>query len=211
MHAIVESGGKQYRVAAGDIFQVELLTVEEDQEHIIDKVIAIITDEGTIIGNPYLDEARVVCKVLGHGKGRKVIVFHYKPKKNIRKKKGHRQPFTKLEVIRIMETAAGEETNGIISNEEFSEEIAVVIPSEEISEEFTAVIPDEETGEEFTAVIPDEEFSEEIAAVIPDEETGEEIAAVIPDEEFSEEIAAVIPGEEIAEIIPAEETAADEK
>jgi large subunit ribosomal protein L21 len=146
MHAIVECGGKQYRVAAGDIFQVELLAAEEGQEHIIDKVIAISSDEGTMIGNPYLAGARVVCKVLDHGKGRKVIVFHYKPKKNIRKKKGHRQPFTKLEVIRIEETAAGEEIKEIISAEEFSEEIAVLIPNEETSEEIAEATPAEETA-----------------------------------------------------------------
>jgi len=144
MQAIVECGGKQYRVAAGDIFQVELLAAEEGQEYIIDTVIAISSEEGTIIGSPYLDGAKVICKVLTHGKGRKVIVFHYKPKKNIRKKKGHRQPFTKLEVLRIEETTAGEEINEIISPEEISE----IISPEEFSEEIAVLIPNEETSEE---------------------------------------------------------------
>ena len=141
MHAIVESGGKQYRVAEGDTFQAELLTVEEGEELVINKVIAISGDEGTEIGHPYLDGAKVICKVLEHGKGRKVIVFHYKPKKNIRKKKGHRQPFTKLEVISIL-----------TDQNEYSQP-----PEEEISQEEPA--QEEEVQEELT--LEEEEVTEE--------------------------------------------------
>ena len=102
MFAIIECGGKQYKVAEGDIINVELLKSEADSNIEIDKVLAIDNDGKLNIGSPYLENAKVECKVLAHGKEKKVIVFHYKPKKNIRKKNGHRQPFTKIQIEKIV-------------------------------------------------------------------------------------------------------------
>ena len=101
MFAIIESGGKQYKVAEGDIIRVELLKAEPDSSIEIDKVLAIFDGDQLEAGRPYVENAKVSCKVLEHGKAKKVIVFHYKPKKNIRKKNGHRQPFTKLQIESI--------------------------------------------------------------------------------------------------------------
>jgi large subunit ribosomal protein L21 len=102
MFAIIETGGKQYKVAEGDIINVELLTVEPDSEIEIDKVHAIYDGKKLKTGNPLVKGAKVTCKVLEHGKGKKIVVFHYKAKKNIRKKQGHRQPFTKLQIKEIL-------------------------------------------------------------------------------------------------------------
>lgn len=101
MFAIIESGGKQYKVAEGDILRVELLDAEPDSSLSIDKVLAVYNDDKLVAGQPYVEGAQVKCKVLEHGKGKKVVVFHYKPKKNVRVKNGHRQPFTKLQVESI--------------------------------------------------------------------------------------------------------------
>ncbi len=102
MYAIIETGGKQYKVAEGDVLRVELLDAEEAGEMEITKVIAVEKEGKLEVGKPYVEGAKVSCKVLGHGKGKKVIVFRYKAKKNQRVKNGHRQPFTKLQVEKIM-------------------------------------------------------------------------------------------------------------
>ncbi|MBQ2699477.1 MAG: 50S ribosomal protein L21 [Firmicutes bacterium] len=101
MFAIIETGGKQYKVAEGDFIRVELLDVEEGSELVIDKVIAVGEGADMKIGTPYVEGVTVTCNVVEHGKGKKVIVFKYKPKKNIRKKNGHRQPYTKLQIAKI--------------------------------------------------------------------------------------------------------------
>lgn len=102
MYAIIESGGKQYKVAEGDVLRVELLKDEVDSELQITKVIAVEKDGSLNIGQPYLEGASVACKVLEHGKGKKVTMLRYKAKKNQRVKRGHRQPFTKLQIEKIM-------------------------------------------------------------------------------------------------------------
>ena len=101
MFAIIETGGKQYKVAEGDEIRVELLDVEAESTLTIDKVLAVSDGDNLTVGHPYVEGAAVKCQVLEHGKGKKVMVFHYKPKKNIRKKNGHRQPFTKLKIESI--------------------------------------------------------------------------------------------------------------
>ena len=101
MFAIIETGGKQYKVAEGDVINVELLKAEENSTIAIDKVLAVFDGDNIEAGKPYLDNAQVDCKVIEHGKAKKVVVFHYKPKKNIRKKNGHRQPYTKLKIEKI--------------------------------------------------------------------------------------------------------------
>lgn len=101
MYAIIETGGKQYKVAQGDVLNVELLDAEVGAVVEAAKVLAVGEGETLQVGNPTVAGASVSLKVLEHGKGKKVIVFHYKPKKNIRKKNGHRQPYTKVQVEAI--------------------------------------------------------------------------------------------------------------
>ncbi|MDD2569143.1 MAG: 50S ribosomal protein L21 [Clostridia bacterium] len=101
MYAIIESGGKQYKVAEGDVVRVELLKAEVGETIELDRVLAINGDAGMQLGNPVVEGAKVSAKVIEHGKGKKVVVFRYKAKKNVRKKNGHRQPFTALEIQKI--------------------------------------------------------------------------------------------------------------
>ena len=101
MYAIIETGGKQYKVQNGDVIFVEKLEVEADSEITFDKVIAIGADDGIKVGAPYVDGASVSAKVLKNGKGKKIVVATYKPKKNEKRKMGHRQPYTKVEISAI--------------------------------------------------------------------------------------------------------------
>ena len=101
MYAIIETGGKQYKVEAGDTLFIEKLAVEADSEITFDKVIAVATDDGIQVGAPYVDGATVTAKAIKNGKGKKITVFTYKPKKNAKRKMGHRQPYTKVEIAAI--------------------------------------------------------------------------------------------------------------
>ena len=96
MYAIIETGGKQYKVAVGDKVKVEKIDAEEGGEVVFDKIVAIGGEEGLKAGTPYVEGAKVVGEVTEQGKHKKVVVVHYKPKKNIRKKNGHRQPYTEV-------------------------------------------------------------------------------------------------------------------
>ena len=97
MTAIITTGGKQYRVAEGDVIFVEKLDAEEGAEVKFDKVLALIGDESKF-GAPYVDGAVVTAKVLKQGKSKKIRVYKMKPKKGYRKTQGHRQPYTKVEI-----------------------------------------------------------------------------------------------------------------
>ena len=99
MKAVIETGGKQYYVTEGSILYVEKLDTEAGKEVEIDKVL-MVNDK---VGNPYVDGAKVIGEVVKHGKNKKIIVFKYNPKKNYRKKQGHRQPYTKIEIKKIVE------------------------------------------------------------------------------------------------------------
>ena len=100
MYAIIDNGNKQYKVAEGDVIFVEKLDAEVEATYTFDKVLAIGGDE-TKIGAPVVEGASVSAKVLKQGKDKKVIVFKYKPKKNYRRKQGHRQPYTKVQIEKI--------------------------------------------------------------------------------------------------------------
>ena len=100
MYAIVETGGKQYRVTKGDIIQVEKLEKEKGKIT-LDKVLLIENDKETLVGAPYIEGAAVEAKVLDHGKGKKIIIYKYKAKKDYRRKQGHRQPYTEIEITGI--------------------------------------------------------------------------------------------------------------
>ena len=100
MYAIIETGGKQYKVEQGDVIFVEKLTAEEGST--VDfKVVAISNDGNLSLGTPYVDSAKVSAKVLKNGKGKKITVFTYKTKKSEKRKLGHRQPYTKVQIENI--------------------------------------------------------------------------------------------------------------
>jgi large subunit ribosomal protein L21 len=100
MYAVIETGGKQYRVQEGDIVFVEKLGASEGDEFTFDKVLAVSKEDELTTGNP-VSGASVSAKVLGQGKAKKIIVFKYKSKKTERKKQGHRQPYTKVQIEKI--------------------------------------------------------------------------------------------------------------
>lgn len=101
MYAVIETGGKQYRVSEGDIVYLEKLSVNEGDEVIFDKVLLVSTDDTSKFGTPLVEGASVVASVIKHGKSKKITVFTYRPKKNSKRKMGHRQQFTKVEIISI--------------------------------------------------------------------------------------------------------------
>ena len=101
MHAIIETGGKQYKVAEGDTLFSEKLPVEAGEAVTFDKVLAVIDGENVTVGTPVVEGAKVDASVVKNGKGKKVIVFKYKPKKGYRRKQGHRQPYTKVTIGKI--------------------------------------------------------------------------------------------------------------
>jgi large subunit ribosomal protein L21 len=101
MHAIIETGGKQYKVAEGDTLFIEKLPNEAGDKVTFDKVLAILDGDKATFGAPVVEGAAVEAEVVKNGKGKKVIVFKYKPKKNYRRKQGHRQPYTKVTIGKI--------------------------------------------------------------------------------------------------------------
>ncbi len=101
MYAVIETGGKQYRVQEGDVISVEKLNVEAGQKVEFDKVLVMSSDADLQIGAPYVDGAKVFGNVLENGKAKKVVIFKYKAKKDYRKKQGHRQPYTMVEITGI--------------------------------------------------------------------------------------------------------------
>ncbi len=100
MFAVIETGGKQYKVQNGDVIYVEKLAQEENSE-VQFQVVAIGGENGLKIGTPYVNGASVTGKILKNGKGKKITVFTYKPQKSSKRKMGHRQPYTKVEISAI--------------------------------------------------------------------------------------------------------------
>ena len=100
MYAVIETGGKQYKVEVGSVLFVEKLNAEADST-VNFKVIALGGDDGLKVGTPYLDGASVTAKVVKKGKAKKITVLTYKPKKNEKRKMGHRQPYTKVQIESI--------------------------------------------------------------------------------------------------------------
>lgn len=101
VYAVVETGGKQVKVAVGDAVDVEKLEFAVDAQVTLDKVLLVSDDNGVRVGQPYLAGAKVTAKVVAQGKGRKIRGFKYKPKKQVRKHYGHRQPYTRLQIESI--------------------------------------------------------------------------------------------------------------
>ena len=101
MYAIIETGGKQYKVTEGSMIKVEKLAVEAGTAYAFDKVLVVSDDNGVKVGAPYVEGAKVNATVIGDGKAKKVIIYKYKPKKGFHKKNGHRQPYTMLKTNSI--------------------------------------------------------------------------------------------------------------
>jgi len=101
MYAIIATGGKQYKVEAGQELYIEKLGAQENDSWTFDKVIAVATDGGLQLGAPYVEGASVDATVLKNGKGKKINVFTYKPKKGEKRAMGHRQPYTKVVITAI--------------------------------------------------------------------------------------------------------------
>ena len=101
MHAIIETGGKQYKVTEGDTLFIEKLPNEAGDNVTFDKVLAVIDGDKITVGTPVVEGAKVDASVVKNGKGKKILVFKYKPKKGYRKRQGHRQPYTKVEITKV--------------------------------------------------------------------------------------------------------------
>ena len=101
MKAVIVTGGKQYTVAEGDVLYIEKLNAEADSTVKFDQVLAVLDGENTKIGTPVVAGAVVEAKVVKNGKGKKLVIFTYKPKKSEKRKMGHRQPYTKVEITKI--------------------------------------------------------------------------------------------------------------
>ena len=101
MQAIIVTGGKQYKVSEGDVLFIEKLEAEAGESVVFDRVLAIVDGENTKIGAPVVENATVDAKVVKNGKGKKIRIFKYTPKKGYRKRQGHRQPYTKVEIAKI--------------------------------------------------------------------------------------------------------------
>jgi large subunit ribosomal protein L21 len=101
MYAVIETGGKQYRVQEGDTVYVEKLGIDDGEAVTFDRIVALGKDDGFVVGVPYVDGAKVSAKVVKNGKSKKVIVYKYKSKKNEHCKMGHRQPYTKVQIEKI--------------------------------------------------------------------------------------------------------------
>ena len=102
MYAIIETGGKQYKVEQGQIINVEKLDVQQGEEVNFDKVLLIKDEENIITGSPVIEKAKVVGEVIETARGKKIIVFKFKRRKNYRRKKGHRQWFSKVKIKEIL-------------------------------------------------------------------------------------------------------------
>lgn len=101
MYAIIKTGGKQYKVAEGDVIMVEKLSAAEGEAVVFDEVLTVVNDGDVKVGKPVVEGAKVTGKVEAQGKDKKILVFKYKAKSNYRKRQGHRQPFTKVAIEKI--------------------------------------------------------------------------------------------------------------
>lgn len=101
MYAIIKTGGKQYKVQEGDVLYIEKLSANEGETVEFDEVLMVSKDNGLVVGDPTVEGAKVTGKVERHGKGKKLVVFKYKAKKNYHRKQGHRQPYSKVVIEKI--------------------------------------------------------------------------------------------------------------
>jgi large subunit ribosomal protein L21 len=102
MYAVIETGGKQYRVSEGDAINVEKLPYQVGDSVELDRVLLVSSDEGLAVGQPTVEGAKVVAKVEAEGRGRKILVWKYRPSKRYRRRQGHRQTYTRLRIEKIL-------------------------------------------------------------------------------------------------------------
>lgn len=102
MYAVIVTGGKQYRVEKGDVIFVEKLNVEAESEYTFDSVLAVGEEGAVKVGTPTVEGAKVTGKVVKNGKGKKINILTYRPKKGSARRMGHRQPYTKIEITDIV-------------------------------------------------------------------------------------------------------------
>ena len=98
MYAVVQTGGKQYKVAVGQTVDVEFIESEVGDAVALDRVLMVSDGENVHVGKPFVEGAKVSAEVVEHGKGKKVVIFKYRPKQRYRRKRGHRQLYTRLEI-----------------------------------------------------------------------------------------------------------------
>ncbi len=123
MYAIIESCGKQYKVAEGDVVFFEKLDAEEGKKVTFDKVMLVSEDGKVQVGNPYVKGVKVEGKVVSHGKAKKIIVFKMKSKANYRRRYGHRQPYTKVEITSIKTATEKKATTAKKETEKVAEKV----------------------------------------------------------------------------------------
>ncbi len=102
MKAIIVTGGKQYVVSEGETLFIEKLNAEAGEQIVFDQVLALVDGENTKFGAPVVEGAKVEATVVKNGKGKKIRIFKYNPKKGYRKRQGHRQPYTKVEISKVI-------------------------------------------------------------------------------------------------------------
>ena len=102
MYAIVEMGGKQYKVSVGETVDVDKMPAKVGETVELDRVLLVSDGDEVMVGRPLLEGAKVLATVVGQGKGKKIIVFKYKPRVRYRRKLGHRQPYTRLKIDKIV-------------------------------------------------------------------------------------------------------------
>lgn len=179
MYAVIETGGKQYRVTEGDVVFLERLNGEPGDIVNFEKILACSNESETEFGKPYLQETSVEAKILGHGKNKKIVIFKYKAKKGYRKKQGHRQPYSKVRIERIISGKYG-----IASAPEEEPETVEDLGADEVIGEVADVSADE-------PVIADDE--ENVMADDAVEDDDVEIADVeIADVEIIDDVADTI-------------------
>ncbi|MDD5922754.1 MAG: 50S ribosomal protein L21 [Eubacteriales bacterium] len=134
MYAVIETGGKQYKVTQGDVISVEKLGLNSGEKVTFDKVLALSDESGLKVGTPYLDGVTVEGTVQENGKAKKVIIFKYKAKKDYRKKQGHRQPFTSVEIVSLngVQGAPKEEKEEAAAAEEPAKKVSLSMKKEEL-------------------------------------------------------------------------------
>jgi large subunit ribosomal protein L21 len=154
LYAIIETGGKQYKVSEGDVVFLEKLNQEAGGAVLFDKVLACSSEGEMDFGTPYLSGVSVDATVLGHGKERKIVIFKYKAKKGYRKKQGHRQPYTRVRIDKV---------NGVAEPEGY--EAASVPDAEAAVDPVGAEAPEAEASEPVSRAEADAGGSESVSDV----------------------------------------------
>ena len=124
MQAIIVTGGKQYKVSEGDVLFIEKLEAEAGETITFEQVLAVMDGDNATIGAPVVEGATVEAEVVKNGKGKKVRIFKYNPKKGYRKRQGHRQPYTKVQIGAIKASTEAPSTTGAPKVASFSPRIA---------------------------------------------------------------------------------------